>query len=105
MPARVRKHSLEIPLPSEEDWLKDDEEDFFQQDPERIRDALPQPFRMVNKLVMLVFENAMEIIERREMLREAQKLKVRPTKCFPTAEFQVQSPLHQGQQQLPCQFL
>ncbi|XP_040425930.1 WD repeat-containing protein 93 isoform X7 [Cygnus olor] len=89
MPARVRKHSLEIPPPSEEDWLKDDEEDFFLQDPERIRDALPQPFRMVNKLVMLVFENAMEIIERRETLREAQKLKVRPTKCFPTAEFQV----------------
>ncbi|XP_032050886.1 WD repeat-containing protein 93 [Aythya fuligula] len=89
MPVHVRKHSLEIPPPSEEDWLKDDEEDFFQQDPERIRDALPQPFRMVNKLVMLVFENAMEIIERRETLREAQKLKVRPTKCFPTAEFQV----------------
>ncbi|XP_071899694.1 WD repeat-containing protein 93 isoform X1 [Anas platyrhynchos] len=89
MPARVRKHSLEIPPPSEEDWLKDDEEDFFQQDPERIRDVLPQPFRMANKLVMLVFENAMEIIERRETLREAQKLKGQPTKCFPTAEFQV----------------
>ncbi|NXJ41630.1 WDR93 protein, partial [Ciconia maguari] len=86
---RIRKHPLEIPPPSEEDWLKDDEEDFFLQDPDRKRDALPQPFRMINKLVMLVFENAMEIIERREMLREAQKLKVQPTKCFPTAEFQV----------------
>ncbi|KFP13464.1 WD repeat-containing protein 93, partial [Egretta garzetta] len=84
-----RKHPLEIPPPSEKDWLKDDEEDFFLQDPDRKRDALPQPFRMINKLVMLVFENAMEIIERREMLREAQKLKVQPTKCFPTAEFQV----------------
>ncbi|NWI28069.1 WDR93 protein, partial [Sula dactylatra] len=84
-----RKHPLEIPPPSEKDWLKDDEEDFFLQDPDRKRDALSQPFRMINKLVMLVFENAMEIIERREMLREAQKLKVQPTKCFPTAEFQV----------------
>ncbi|KGL94183.1 WD repeat-containing protein 93, partial [Charadrius vociferus] len=85
-----RKHPLEIPPPSEEeDWLKDDEEDFFLQDPDRKRDALPQPFRMVNKLVMTVFENAMEIIERREMLREAQKLKIQPTKFFPTAEFQV----------------
>ncbi|NXE73286.1 WDR93 protein, partial [Cochlearius cochlearius] len=87
--AYIRKHPLEIPPPSEKDWLKDDEEDFFLQDPDRKRDALPQPFRMINKLVMLVFENAMEIIERREMLREAQKLKVQPTKCFPTAEFQV----------------
>ncbi|NXT92269.1 WDR93 protein, partial [Anhinga rufa] len=85
----IRKHPLEIPPPSEKDWLKGDEEDFFLQDPDRKRDVLPQPFRMVNKLVMLVFENAMEIIERREMLREAQKLKIQPTKCFPTAEFQV----------------
>ncbi|NXI67875.1 WDR93 protein, partial [Anseranas semipalmata] len=84
-----RKHSLEIPPPSEKDWLKDEEENFFLQDPDQIRDALPQPFRMVNKLVMLLFENAMEIIEKRERLREAQKLKVQPTKCFPTAEFQV----------------
>ncbi|OPJ70469.1 WD repeat-containing protein 93 [Patagioenas fasciata monilis] len=89
MAAQIPKHPLEIPPPSEKDWLKDDEEDFFLQDPDRERDALPQPFRMVNKLVTLVFENAMEIIERREMLREAEKLKVQPTKCFPTAEFQV----------------
>ncbi|NXX60794.1 WDR93 protein, partial [Scopus umbretta] len=85
----IRKHALDIPPPSEKDWLKDDEEDFFLQDPNQKCDALPQPFRMVNKLVMLVFENAMEIIERRELLRDAQKLKVQPTKCFPTAEFQV----------------
>ncbi|NXW40319.1 WDR93 protein, partial [Nyctiprogne leucopyga] len=84
-----RKHPLEIPPPSEKDWLKDDEEDFFLQDPDQMRDALPQPFRMVNKLVMQIFDNAMEIIERKEMLREVQKLKVQPTKCFPTAEFQV----------------
>ncbi|NXE87005.1 WDR93 protein, partial [Menura novaehollandiae] len=85
----IRKHPLEIPPPSEKDWPKDDAEDFFLLDPDRERDALPQPFRMINKLVMQVFESAMEIIEKREMLREAQKLKVQPTKCFPTAEFQV----------------
>ncbi|NWR58232.1 WDR93 protein, partial [Bucorvus abyssinicus] len=83
------KHPLEIPPPSEENWQKEDEEDFFLQDPEQKRDALPQPLRMINKLVMLLFENAMEIIERKEMLQEAQKLKVQPTECFPTAEFQV----------------
>ncbi|NXD38279.1 WDR93 protein, partial [Copsychus sechellarum] len=85
----TRKHLLEIPPPSEKDWQKEDEEDFFLLDPDRKRDVLPQPFRMINKLVMQVFENAMEIIERREMIREAQKLKVQPKKCFPTAEFQV----------------
>ncbi|NWI01541.1 WDR93 protein, partial [Tichodroma muraria] len=85
----TRKHPLGIPPPSEKDWPKEDEEDFFLLDPDRKRDVLPQPFRMINKLVMQVFESAMEIIERREMLREAQKLKVQPKKCFPTAEFQV----------------
>ncbi|GAB0194181.1 WD repeat-containing protein 93 [Grus japonensis] len=89
MAVYIRAHALEIPPPSEKDWLKEDEEDFFLQDPDRKRDALPQPFRMINKLVMLAFENAMEIIERREMLQEAQKVKVQPTKCFPMAEFQV----------------
>ncbi|NXA69171.1 WDR93 protein, partial [Mohoua ochrocephala] len=86
--ANRRKHPLRIPPPSEKDWPKD-EEDFFLLDPDRERDALPQPFRMINKLVMQVFESAMEIIEGREMLREAQKRKVQPQKCFPTAEFQV----------------
>ncbi|CAM9418486.1 unnamed protein product [Bubo scandiacus] len=89
MAAYIWKHPLEIPPPSEKDWLKEDEEDFFLQDPDRKRDVLPQPFRMINKLVMLVFENAMEIIEKKEMLQEAQKLKVQPAKCIPTAEFQV----------------
>ncbi|XP_008938259.1 PREDICTED: WD repeat-containing protein 93 [Merops nubicus] len=89
MAVYFRKHPLEIPLPSEKDWLKEDEEDFFQLDPDRKSEVLPQPFRMINKLVMMVFENAMEIIERKELLQEAQKLKVQPTKCFPTAEFQV----------------
>ncbi|NXG01344.1 WDR93 protein, partial [Sakesphorus luctuosus] len=84
-----RRHPLEIPPPSEKDWIQDDEEDFFLQDPDRKRDGLPQPFRMINKLVMQVFESAMEIIERREMLLEPQNVKVQPTKCFPTAEFQV----------------
>ncbi|NXX42605.1 WDR93 protein, partial [Tricholaema leucomelas] len=82
-----RKHPLEIPPPSEKDWPK--EENFFLQDPDGKRAALPQPVRMASKLVMLAFENAMEIIERREMLQEAQKLKIQPTKCFPAAEFQV----------------
>ncbi|XP_030313154.1 LOW QUALITY PROTEIN: WD repeat-containing protein 93, partial [Calypte anna] len=89
MAACVWKHLLEIPLPSEKNWLKDEEEDFFLQDPNRKCNGLPQPFRMINKVMMLVFENAVEIIERREMLGEPQNLKVQPTKCFPTAEFQV----------------
>ncbi|NXK59549.1 WDR93 protein, partial [Sylvietta virens] len=78
------------PPPSEKDWPKEDEEDFFLLDPYQKRDVLPQScFRMIDKLVTQVFESAMEIIEKREMLREAQKRKLQAKKCFPTAEFQV----------------
>lgn len=91
MAVNSQQHPLEIPPPSGKDWLKEEEENFFLLDPDRKRDRLPQPFRMIHKLVMQVFENAVEIIEEREMLREAQKRKVQPIKCFPTAEFQVQS--------------
>uniref|UniRef100_A0A8C4W1R4 WD repeat domain 93 n=1 Tax=Gopherus evgoodei TaxID=1825980 RepID=A0A8C4W1R4_9SAUR len=90
MPVYIRKHPLEIPPPSENDWIKkDEEENFFLQDPDQIFDSLPQPFRMINKLVTLVFEQAWEIIEKREALREAQIRKVKPTLYLPTAEFQV----------------
>ncbi|KAM7151915.1 WD repeat-containing protein 93 [Macrochelys suwanniensis] len=90
MPVYIRKHPLEIPPPSEKDWIKkDEEENFFLQDPDQIFDSLPQPFRMINKLVKLVFEQAWEIIEKKEALREAQILKVQPTLYLPTAEFQV----------------
>lgn len=85
---KTQKDPPEIPPPSEKDWLQEDE-DFFLLDPDRRRDVLPQPLRMISKLVLQVFESAMEIIERREMLREAQKRKVQPKKCFPTGEFQV----------------
>ncbi|NWT64984.1 WDR93 protein, partial [Prunella himalayana] len=84
-----RQHPRGIPPPSGKDWPKEDEENFFLLDPDRKREVLPQPFRMIHKLVMEVFESAVEIIERREKLREAQKRKVQPKKCFPTAEFQV----------------
>ncbi|EMP29183.1 WD repeat-containing protein 93 [Chelonia mydas] len=90
MPVYIRKHPLEIPPPSEKDWIKkDEEENFFLQDPDQIFDSLPQPFRMINKLVTLVFEHAWEIIEKKEALREAQTLKVQPKLYLPTAEFQV----------------
>ncbi|NXX32126.1 WDR93 protein, partial [Nicator chloris] len=83
------KYPLRNPPPSEKDWPKEDKEDFFLLDPCRKCDVLPQPLRMINKLVMQAFESAMEVIERREMLQEAQNPKVQPKKCFPTAEFQV----------------
>ncbi|NXS00162.1 WDR93 protein, partial [Oxylabes madagascariensis] len=79
----TRKHPLGNPPPSEKDWPKEEEENFFLLDPDQKRDEVPQHLRMIDKLVTQVLESAMETIQRREML------KVQPKKCFPTAEFQV----------------
>nr|XP_056722066.1 LOW QUALITY PROTEIN: WD repeat-containing protein 93 [Euleptes europaea] len=89
MPFYLRKLPLEIPLPTEKEWIKKDEEEaFFLKDPAQIVDYLPQPFRMINKLVTVLFERAWEIIEGREHRHVMKKQHPPPTRCRPLAEFQ-----------------
>uniref|UniRef100_A0ACB8E652 Uncharacterized protein n=1 Tax=Sphaerodactylus townsendi TaxID=933632 RepID=A0ACB8E652_9SAUR len=90
MPFYLRKQPLEIPLPTEKEWIKKDEgEAFFLNDPDQIIDYLPQPFRMINKLVTVLFEQAWDIIENREQRHVSKKRHPPPVSCQPLAEFQV----------------
>ncbi|XP_015274729.1 PREDICTED: WD repeat-containing protein 93 [Gekko japonicus] len=89
MPFYLRKLPLEIPPPTEKEWIKKDEgEAFFLKDPDQIIDYLPQPFQMVNKLVTVLFERAWEIIEGREQGHVMKKQHPPPTRYWPSAEFQ-----------------
>ncbi|XP_034987792.2 WD repeat-containing protein 93 isoform X2 [Zootoca vivipara] len=92
MPFYVRKHtSLEIPSPTEKDWIKkDEEEDIYLKDPYGFRDTLPQPYRMINKLVNLLLERTWEIVEGPQPLQETRQPKVPPPKYPPSSEFQVE---------------
>ncbi|XP_060116052.1 WD repeat-containing protein 93 [Heteronotia binoei] len=90
MPFYLRKLPLEIPPPTEKEWIKKDEEEaFFLKDPDQIIDYLPQPFQMVNKLVTVLFERAWEIIEGREQCHVMKKHHPPPAQYWPSAEFQV----------------
>lgn len=57
--------------------IEDDVLDFIQ-DPEQFVDALPQPYRMLDKFVTAIFENAWEIITAREAYKMVEASKIRP---------------------------
>ncbi|XP_049761713.1 WD repeat-containing protein 93 isoform X12 [Elephas maximus indicus] len=88
-PIYKQKGPLEIPPPSEKDWSKDDEEDYGFKDPDQELDSLPQPYRMINKLVNLLFERSWEIIEEREASREAELSRIQPTIYSPLEEIKL----------------
>ncbi|XP_060708834.1 WD repeat-containing protein 93 [Hemiscyllium ocellatum] len=72
-----QKH-LQIPTPSEHNWIEDHRDDYYLKDPDQWLDELPQPFRMIDKLIGHIIDNAWENIEKREAEREAENLKIKP---------------------------
>ncbi|XP_066448886.1 WD repeat-containing protein 93 isoform X2 [Eleutherodactylus coqui] len=90
MPVYIRKGPLEIPPGSEKDWTSEEqEEDYFLRDPAQSRDCLPQPYRMLAKVVELVIDQVMEVISIRQQSREAEKLKEKINVLHPTADIHV----------------
>ncbi|KAI5943481.1 WD repeat-containing protein 93 [Manis javanica] len=86
LPILTQKGALEVPSPTEKDWSKDDEKDYVFKDPDQEVDSLPQPYRMINKLVNLLFDKSWEIIEERDTSREAELRRVQPTMYPPVTE-------------------
>ncbi|XP_039113559.1 WD repeat-containing protein 93 isoform X2 [Hyaena hyaena] len=79
----VQKVPLEVPSPAEHDWPKDDEEDFAFKDSEQELDFLPQPYRMINKMVNLLFDQTWEVIMRKDVVREAEQGQAPLATSFP----------------------
>nr|KAF6412265.1 WD repeat domain 93 [Rousettus aegyptiacus] len=86
LPIFTQKGLLEVPSPTEKDWPKDDEEDYVFKDPDQELHSLPQPYRMINKLVNLLFDRSWEVIEERDTLREAELSRIQPTVYPPVFE-------------------
>ncbi|XP_041030679.1 WD repeat-containing protein 93 [Carcharodon carcharias] len=80
------KKYLKVPTPSEHNW---NEDDYYLKDPDQRRDELPQPFRMIDKLIGCIIDSAWESIERREAEREAEKLKIKPPTRESSEEIQL----------------
>ncbi|KAG8516323.1 WD repeat-containing protein 93, partial [Galemys pyrenaicus] len=77
---------LEVQSPGEKDWPRAAEEELELPDPDQGPDTLPQPFRMINKLVNLLFERAWEAVEERDALKAAELGRVQPTLYLPLVE-------------------
>ncbi|KAM6202407.1 WD repeat-containing protein 93 [Rhynchocyon petersi] len=88
-PIYIQKGPLEIPSPSEKDWSKDDEADYGFQDLAKELDSLPQPYRMINKLVNLLFDRSWEIIEERETSRAVDLSRTQPVIYSPRVEIKL----------------
>uniref|UniRef100_A0A673TVC0 WD repeat domain 93 n=1 Tax=Suricata suricatta TaxID=37032 RepID=A0A673TVC0_SURSU len=77
---------LEVPSLEEQDWPKDDEEDFDFKDAEQEADSLPQPYRMINKMVNLLLDQTWEVIMSKHAAREAERGRAQPTSLPPLVE-------------------
>ncbi|XP_075413949.1 WD repeat-containing protein 93 isoform X2 [Tenrec ecaudatus] len=90
----TKRGRLEVPSPSEDDWPKDDEADYGFWDVDRELDSLPQPYRMINKLVNLLFNRSWEMIEKREASRESEFTGIQPTIYPPFVEIKLSTTPH-----------
>ncbi|KAM5177145.1 WD repeat-containing protein 93 isoform 5-T8 [Callospermophilus lateralis] len=89
LPTFTQKVPLEVPSPTEKDWSKDNIEDYVIKDLDQGWDSLPQPYRMINKLVNLVFDLAWELIEERDTLKESESDCIQLTIYPPLTEVQL----------------
>ncbi|XP_056135266.1 WD repeat-containing protein 93 [Lampris incognitus] len=79
---------MDIPEPSDNDWSENEDVSSLVI-PVEPRDHLPQPFRMVNKILDSLFDIAWDIVSKRETAREAEKSKKKPPTLEPSRATQL----------------
>ncbi|XP_035274423.1 WD repeat-containing protein 93-like isoform X1 [Anguilla anguilla] len=89
MPVYIRKGPTEIPEPSEGGG-SDDDKDLFLRDPEQFQDRLPQPYRMIEKVLNRLVDKAWGVISEREASRIAKGSRKKKNVLDPTAEVKLQ---------------
>nr|XP_039253996.1 WD repeat-containing protein 93-like [Styela clava] len=87
MPFYIRARQQDIPTPTISSVGSDDEDNFIT-DPEKIFDELPQPFRLINKIVNEIFEASWDNISALEIERELEAKRVRPPTYTPSSAFE-----------------
>ncbi|KAK3097698.1 hypothetical protein FSP39_012246 [Pinctada imbricata] len=76
MPVYIRKNVNFTP-PSIDKIPMEDEDDYIT-DPDQLKDKLPQPYRMIDKVLTQFLDDVWEIIEKRENKRLEESRKIRP---------------------------
>ena len=98
MPGFVRKNVV-FSSPSFADATEEDNENDFIQDPDQVKDNLPQPYRMLDKIVTSIFESAWTIISSREDERVAAATRDKP----PSYECGIKLQVHESNINRRCQ--
>ena len=89
MPVYIRKNVSFTPLSIGR--MSDEEEDDYLQDPDQLRDVLPQPYRMINKVLEKLLDDVWNILEQKENKRLAEDRKIKPPKYDQPDKMQVKS--------------
>ncbi|KAL3866222.1 hypothetical protein ACJMK2_043544 [Sinanodonta woodiana] len=76
MPVYIRKNVSYTP--SSLDKISVEDEDDYLVDPDQLRDTLPQPYRMVDKVLNLLLEEVWDVISKREEKRMEEARKIKP---------------------------
>ncbi|WAR00781.1 WDR93-like protein [Mya arenaria] len=90
MPVYIRKNVSYTP-PSL-DKIQHEAEDDYNLDPELQKDSLPQPYRMIDKTLIGLFDDTWEVIAKREEERVAEANKVRPPAYKPSVQLNTAVP-------------
>ena len=88
MPVQMRKNVAASPSMVSEMTDQCRDEDFLL-DQDQFRDTLPQPYRMINKVLLNLVDNAWEVIADRAKIRAREESKIRPPKYECPARLQV----------------
>ena len=89
MPVYIRKNVNFTP-PSIDNFPMEDDEDYIT-DPDQLLDRLPQPYRMIDKVLTQWYDDVWEIIEKRENARLEESRKIRPPQYECSTQMKVQS--------------
>ncbi|XP_060554137.1 WD repeat-containing protein 93-like isoform X3 [Ruditapes philippinarum] len=93
MPVYIRKNVSYTP-PSL-DKLPQESEDDYVNDPELLKDILPQPYRMIDKTLRELIDDSWEVIAEREKRRLEEASKVRPPQYESSVELEAVIPATQ----------